>query len=262
MDRAARPHGPAADPARIQPDIGPVEIEDWLDDREFDREAENLRRLGADEEILVELQINEFSEASWMPLAQELARYGIAVMRAWIRRGTIYEKVRGRTKFRVETIEGWPREDEAIADIASDTVMSALAYFRTQILMAGRWDPRRGASLRTYFIGQCLFQFPNHYRKHRDRELGRRHNEIAVGGDAEFTALMGSIRSTEHTVIARSELADVLASISNERLRAALVLKYRDGLSYQEVADRLAMRSPKQVENMITYFQRANRRTA
>jgi hypothetical protein len=29
---------------------------------------------------------------------------------------------------------------------------------------AGKWDHTRGASLRTFFIGQCLFQLANVYR--------------------------------------------------------------------------------------------------
>ena len=50
MHRPARPAGPAADHVRIQPDdsadVQPnadVELDYWLDDPEFDQEAERLR---------------------------------------------------------------------------------------------------------------------------------------------------------------------------------------------------------------------------
>lgn len=270
MHRPARPAGPAADHVRIQPDdsadVQPnadVELDYWLDDPEFDQEAERLRRLGADEEILLDLQLHEFADDSWEPVAQELARYGLAVLRAWIRRATIYEKVRSRTRYRLEPLDGWPADDQAITDLATDTVIAALKYFKENVLMCNKWDPRRGASLRTFFLGQCLFRFPNHYRSHRDAELARRANEYLVGDDADLAELMGTIGDTEYAVVVRSELDAALASVPNTRLRAALVLRYWDGYSYQDISDMLGMTGPKQVENLITYYQRKQiRRTA
>ena len=268
MHRAARPAGLAADDARVQPDetLEPddvAEIDEWLDDREFDTETEWLRRLGADEEILLRLQLHQFDDASWEPIAQELARYGVAVIRAWIRRATIYGKLRSRTRYRVQPLDGWPADQETINDIATDTVLAALKYFKTGVLMRGRWDPRRGASLRTFFIGQCLFQFPNHLRRYRDIEIDRRKSEYLIGDDAEFGDLMGSIRGVEPGVIARLELDQVLATIRDKRLRAILILRHRDGYSFQEIAEQLGMSNAKQVENKLSYFYRTQpRRTA
>lgn len=41
----------------------------------------------------------------------------------------------------------------------------ALDRFRADVLLAKKWDYRKGASLRTYFIGQCLIRFANIYRR-------------------------------------------------------------------------------------------------
>jgi len=36
-----------------------------------------------------------------------------------------------------------------------------LRYFIGEVLKPGKWDYRRGATLKTYFIGACLLQFAN-----------------------------------------------------------------------------------------------------
>lgn len=268
MHPAARPAGPAADHARIQPDTtfestDDIELDEWLDDREFDNETDRLHRLGGDEEILLHLQLHEFDDASWEPVAQELARYGIAVIGAWIRRATIYGKVRSRTRYPVQPLDGWPADVETVRDIATDTVLSALKFFKTDVLMRGRWDPRRGASLRTYFIGQCLFQFPNHFRSYRNTEIERRKSQYLIGDDADLDALMGSTGDVESEVLTRCDVEAALATVPTERLRTALTLRHLDGHSYQEIAERLGLRDAKQVENMLTYFYRTQaRRTA
>jgi hypothetical protein len=45
------------------------------------------------------------------------------------------------------------------------------------------WDHRRGATLRTYFIGQCLIRFPNIYRRWL---AGENRNRNLVTDDADL----------------------------------------------------------------------------
>ncbi len=40
----------------------------------------------------------------------------------------------------------------------------ALNKFRDTVLRRHRWDSTRGATIKTYFIGQCLIHFSNIYR--------------------------------------------------------------------------------------------------
>ena len=55
----------------------------------------------------------------------------------WIRHGTIYGKGQDADRAtRLGRIEGWP-DDQTIDDIATDTVVAALIYFRRQ----GAHDP-------------------------------------------------------------------------------------------------------------------------
>jgi hypothetical protein len=63
-------------------------------------------------------------------------------------------------------LPGPPDEVSLIrAGFASETVALAVNSFKQQALIEGRWTPDGEATLRTYFIGGCVFVFPNLYRK-------------------------------------------------------------------------------------------------
>ncbi|MBE5418542.1 hypothetical protein E3G59_005103 [Mycobacteroides abscessus] len=111
MDRPARRPGPPVDAARLQPDNqGDIHRVDeglvgaWLDDPDLAAELadeleqlERLRRLQADEELVLALQLEQFTGRLWARFSRELTRYGLGVLRAWIRHGTIYVKAKKLT---------------------------------------------------------------------------------------------------------------------------------------------------------------------
>ena len=129
MDRPARRPGPPVDAARLQPDNqGDIHRVDeglvgaWLDDPDLAAELadeleqlERLRRLQADEELLLALQLEQFTGRLWARFSRELTRYGLGVLRAWIRHGTIYVKAKKLTGYGLGRIEGWP-DDQTIDD--------------------------------------------------------------------------------------------------------------------------------------------------
>lgn len=163
MDRPARRPGPPVDAARLQPDNqGDIHRVDeglvgaWLDDPDLAAELadeleqlERLRRLQADEELVLALQLEQFTGRLWARFSRELTRYGLGVLRAWIRHGTIYVKAKKLTGYGLGRIEGWP-DDQTIDDIATDTVVAALNYFRDKVLKTHRWQSSGGASLGTF----------------------------------------------------------------------------------------------------------------
>jgi DNA-directed RNA polymerase specialized sigma24 family protein len=51
------------------------------------------------------------------------------------------------------------------AEIACETVAEAIKSFRKRVLIPGKWDMTRGASLNTFFVGHCVLRFPNVYRR-------------------------------------------------------------------------------------------------
>ena len=263
MSRAARPEGPAADGARIEPDEDQNSgvVEQWLSDAEFDEGNERLERLLGDQELLLSLQLGRYSAKVWDPVAEELARYGVAVILSWIRRRLIFPKVQKRTGYGLSVApDHWLEDDHVARDLADETVVRAINYFKDHVLRKNKWDASKGASLRTYFIGQCLFQFPNVYKSWFNQERDRRAAEY-LADDDDLDFLRGSIRGIESTVMAKVEVSEALARVKTDHARRAIVMHHQ-GYTYDEIATKLGLANAKTVENMLAYQKRLLRRGA
>ncbi|MCP2337548.1 hypothetical protein [Actinomadura rupiterrae] len=135
--------------------------------------VEHARRRLADHQYVLKMQAENFAGPATAVWKAETAAYGLAVMMAWTRTGKIVAECRAKRRpiTLVEVGPGrWSRDDRL--ELACETVAKALEYFITAVLVPGRWDHRKGASLKTYFVGACLFQFPNIYNAwagHQDR---------------------------------------------------------------------------------------------
>jgi len=46
-------------------------------------------------------------------------------------------------------------EPDEVEELTYETVSKALFHFRRDVLMKHAWDYRKGATLRTFFVGQC-----------------------------------------------------------------------------------------------------------
>ncbi len=259
MDRPDRP-GPPGASARLQPDNQDAQINnslvgDWLDDPDLGNklaaDRERLQRLAADEELLLTLQLHEFSGRAWERFNRELARYGLGVLRAWLRYGTIYGKVQALTGYKLGRIEGWPDPD-TVESLAGDTVVAALTYFREKVLKTNQWQSAGGASLSTYFIGQCLYQFANVYRSALRAERDRIKQAVTPTAELPEEAF-DIIRGIEETIVARDAVAEALAQLTTPRARQALFLQ-EAGYTQSEIADQLGLAGgAKAVENLIGY---------
>jgi DNA-directed RNA polymerase specialized sigma24 family protein len=264
MDRPDRQPGPPVDAARLQPDnqadtrhIDNGLVSAWLDDPDLAQERERLQRLQADEELLLALQLYQFTGRLWERFSRELSRYGLGVLRAWIRHGTIYGKAKALTGYGLGRIEGWP-DDQTIDDIATDTVVAALIYFRDKVLMNRRWQASGGASLGTFFIGQCLYQFANIYRSALRAELER--IDQATTPMAELPEdRFDLIKGIEETIVANDTVREAMALLSTDRARRALFMQ-EHGFSQREIADELGLPDAKSVENLIGYQLRQLRK--
>ena len=51
-------------------------------------------------------QLEQFTGRLWARFSRELTRYGLGVLRAWIRHGTIYAKAKTLTGYGLGRIEG------------------------------------------------------------------------------------------------------------------------------------------------------------
>ncbi len=88
--------GMPLDAARLQPVSD--DIFDHQTTGEEKSEADRIDRLAGDRDLIGELRRRGFDGPEYQRAAEELVRYGLAVMTAWMHTGTIFEKCarRGR----------------------------------------------------------------------------------------------------------------------------------------------------------------------
>jgi DNA-directed RNA polymerase specialized sigma24 family protein len=125
-------------------------------------EAERLARLEADKELLLQLMVRGYEGEEWTRFARALAEYGVQVIRAWVHSGKIFGECKAHG------FGGLPvrrRSHDDAHELALETVAVSINSYRESVLMPGKWDATKGASLKTFFVGQCLRRFPNVYRR-------------------------------------------------------------------------------------------------
>lgn len=224
-------------------------------DRADDHVAnEHLDRLLGDRDMLLRLQLSGYAREYWTPLADVFAQYGLAVLRAWLGTGRIFEEVHRKTGLQLRRPAGRLDQDD-IESLASDTIMDALKAFLEKVLKRNRWDPAKGASLKTFFIGQCVLRFPNVYRgwgRERARHLPTESLDRLTNTPAEG--------DPAGEVLAWEQRAELLASLTTKTARAAAQLR-EQGYTYAEIAEQLALADEKAVENVFTYQHRLFKQT-
>jgi RNA polymerase sigma factor (sigma-70 family) len=130
--------------------------------------AENAVRRLNDQVLVAELAASGFRGPLYEATISELATYALAVLMAWMRTGYIFKLTTARglvlhpTDAELESLHR--DENDVREELASMTVAAALPRFQL-----GGWRAEGGASLTTYFMGACLYVFPNEFRKWRRR---------------------------------------------------------------------------------------------
>ncbi|MEX0863506.1 MAG: sigma factor-like helix-turn-helix DNA-binding protein [Acidimicrobiia bacterium] len=188
-----------------------------------------------------------FAGRAWQEVSRALVEYGFTVMRAWVVTGQVFVRLREKGREVSEPPPGGIPRGEAIA-LAEDTVANAIVHFRDKVLKKGYWDPSRGASLTTFFIGNCLmFQFPNLYRSWRSDYFRTRRNEPIYGedGDMEHPAIRRLAGSDPAGMVveadqSRRKIASILEPVGDETNRAILLLR-AEGFGIDEIAETLGL---------------------
>jgi Sigma-70, region 4 len=189
--------------------------------------ARRLALLEADRELVHRLMWRQYQGPEWRRFAAALAEYGVQVVRAWVHSGLIF--VRCKQK-RVGTLKSVPRSSDDSTELAGETVSEALHAFRAKVLIPAIWDPTRGATLKTYFIGQCLFQFPNVYRRWVRED---QHINMNDGAFAQELAARCTPPAPAHVLIELSRLLHGATCDSPEILEALVEM----GHSQAEIAE-------------------------
>jgi len=244
-----KPARPVSSGARVKPQE--TEYEEvpaaWLMETEHLPSAENVDRLAADYDLITGLALAGFVGRDWEYFSTELARYGIAVIGGWMARKMIFEKCRSRGHGGLPELERQFTTDE-IAELTGETVAVALVHFRNDVLMTRKWDYRKGATLRTYFIGQCIIRFANIYRRWWSNES--RSRRTSVHDDLSLLEYFGpQADGVDRRAIDRAIIAETFAVIKNPRVRAAMIMT-AEGRTQAEIAGELGV-TEKTVERML-----------
>lgn len=205
--------------------------------------ARHLERLDADQTIMLRLSAEGFGGSEWEAVAGALVEYGWSVMRAWIVTGRVFVRCREKGLGGDELappVDGLARDDAL--ELADETVAEALVNFRDHVLAAGRWDASRGASLTTFFVGNCLLRFVNVYRKWG---AARRREILTYKAGFDLVDF-----DDPATVVTANERVVELLAREHDLLNRAIVQLTADNYGVDEIAELVGM-SSKQVESRL-----------
>jgi RNA polymerase sigma factor (sigma-70 family) len=222
-------------------------------------------RLEADRQVVAALASEGFDGRLWSLLAEDLAGYGYQVLVAWMRSGKVFSRFRERrVRGRLRPPPGGPALGAEVAsDLAVESVALAIDAFREK-LRAGEWRPERGASLKTYFVGQCLFKLGTVYRRWLRTVESELRLESPAPIDEAAVPLNGAGQAGDPAEVAvqRDETRRRLVAL-NPRARF-IVLSLYEGYTQAEIAELLRV-SVATVEREIARWRRggqlANDRT-
>jgi hypothetical protein len=243
-------------PQGIQP-RGAVPVK-WLSKFEGTEAAEHLARLDADAALLTTLELAGFEGRDWNRFAEALAEYGYQVIRAWVGTGTIYARCRQRGFGGADIVQPpWGAGAAEVDSLSNETVALAVRGFREKVLMKGRWDRNRGATLKTFFIGQCLMRFPTAFRRWREqcRPLPSESDDVLRLQPA------GDRWDPAYTGIMNDELRRALRDAAKDDTKRAMLLLDGQGFSDSEIAEVLGTTTDA-VDSFLYRHRRARKGTA
>jgi hypothetical protein len=182
---------------------------------------EEETRASADESLVAALRAADFQGLAWERFAEQLARYALPIITTWICTLRMFREcaVKGVRCPSFRPDERLPRE--AGAEMANEIISRALVRFRDLVLRPGLWSPQGGASLKSSFITQCLYQFPNVYRGWL-----RENKQLPADDLAELELLETPDGDPAGLVMVRDEIVHALEHyVKDERVRRGLFLR-------------------------------------
>jgi DNA-directed RNA polymerase specialized sigma24 family protein len=230
---------PIVSPASVRAGASaPTKLSARLNEFETTTQGRALERV-AESEIILLLQLQKFDPHTpeWKTLRDALIEYGYAVLKAWCITGAIKSiAARARNGQGVMGVGKIPdglrlNEDDAHA-LAAEVIIVAVENFRTKTLLDPNrtWRSTGGASIKTYFIGRVLMEFPDGYRTWRNANRSFPAANLLDNDDAEGPA------NTEQAVIAALEADEALA---NQPVLRRIFELSSLGYTVAEIADML-----------------------
>lgn len=194
---------------------------------------EELDRILGDADLLYQLQLSGFAPEHWRRPSEEFGRYGYDVIAGWIFKGRIWGEVEAKVPYNLKLRRPeWDLDEHTVYTLAGDTVIAALNAFLEQVLKKKVWDPEDGASLKTFFIGQCCFQFPNVWRSYLRQQRRNREDPVADPSKKQKTS---ALPGPEEALVQDERISKILEVVSSQSARHAFSLQ-ADGYTEEEIA--------------------------
>lgn len=191
----------------------------------------------ADLELLAALEHVDPEGPAWKAIAEELARYGFTVIRAWLRSGAIFRKC-AENNHKLDSSKAVLLTEQDIEDIAVETVARALTTFHRRVIKPRRWRTGGTASLASWFVKTCTMEFPNQWRYWlRQNATNDRINESA----REQAFLASRSHLSAPPLSQRLEVEDLALELAPDPTTREILILRADGYRYGEIAEILGL---------------------
>jgi DNA-directed RNA polymerase specialized sigma24 family protein len=203
--------------------------------------------LQAEQDLLERLRTAGFEGAATQHLEAELWRYGWRCLLKWMKDGSIAARCKAkgvRLKCLDQEVTELQRNAQLREDLAAAAVGEAIMYFMEYSLKLGYWKPCKGASMRTYFVHDCLYKFRDAF------------NAWARPRRRQLEALAGTVLDLGLTQLGfeeRVELRDAVRRIlqrSPAEAAAIAAMLYHEPCTQKEIGAQLSL-SVRSVEGYL-----------
>lgn len=227
---------------------------------ETQRLQQGIDRRTRDWQIVELLAQDGFQGPRYERFVNELVRYGISVLRGWMHSGFIFQLVADRgfgLRPHELDLEDLASNSDLREELATMTVARALPRFRQHALVEGGWTLDGGASITTYFMGACAYDFPNEFRRY---QAGEERQRRAVQRQREIYEPPVSKLSLADQVLGNLEVLEHLSGIQGAQTRAIVALTL-DGYSQEEIRQILDATSIRAVEGSLYRWRTKQKRS-
>jgi hypothetical protein len=172
-----------------------------------------------------------------------------------IRTGSIVSIQTGLPKRGIPTDERQLLHDSSAEreDLALASIGHAIPKF-TEALRTGRWDPAKGSSLRTFFIGACAYAFWHEYDLWSAQRRRQLRAVLSLAQDPSTDGLLHDRLEDHHEYQQAAEL--LLAKARKKSLHLEVILRcLLGGMTAAEVAGHLGY-SERAVEGRMYQFRK------
>lgn len=193
--------------------------------------------LDADRRVCEALRATDCQGSAWELFAGRMYRKSVRTTGRLMLEGRMFVEC-GKRRRPIPSIDftDWPSTD--VKALAHEAVTDNFRLFREVGILRGDWDPRRGASLSTYFVNGVILCFPNAL----SRALTARRNWQGRVSLVEGPDVLDRIDEHNYSASLAScaeWLNHLLGAVTAPDQRTVAELYFVDGMGVGQIAGRL-----------------------